>query len=237
MSGRRRHDEEHEEHENHERWLVSYADMMTLLFALFVVLYSISSLNKSKIDAFASSMTKQKEVGQPMITTPEPIVDPVEPKPGNPITRAQLEKLKKELQDALNKAGVAKGAKLVIDAKGLEISLTDGVLYNQGEADLLPNGRKVLEVIGPRLQGFDNTIAVEGHTDNTPVNTPRYPDNWELSSSRANSVVRFFLSTDHIAASRLQASGFADTRPIAKNDNPAHMAANRRVVVLISAPL
>src|SRR3954467_15282460 len=100
---RKRH-EEHEEHENHERWLVSYADMMTLLFALFVVLYAISSLNKSKIDAFASSVTKQKAIGQPAITTPMPVKDIVEPKPGDPMTRAQLEKLKEELEKALARA-------------------------------------------------------------------------------------------------------------------------------------
>ena len=228
--------EEHEEHENHERWLISYADMMTLLFALFVVLYAISSLNKSKIDAFASSVTKNKAIGQPMITTPEPIKDPVEPKPGNPVTRAELEKLKKDLEDALARAGVSKGAKLQIDARGLEISLTDGDLYDEGKADLLPNGRKVLTVIAPRLKSFDNPVTVEGHTDDTPIRNSRYPDNWELSSARANTVVRFFLSGYHMDPERLQASGFADTRPLVPNNTPAHKATNRRVVVLISAP-
>jgi chemotaxis protein MotB len=228
--------EEHEEHENHERWLVSYADMMTLLFALFVVLYAISSLNKSKIDAFASSMTKNKAIGQPMITTPEPVKDPVTPKPGNPITRAQLEKLKKELEQALARAGVSKGAKLEIDSKGLEISLTDGVLYDSGKADLLPNGVKILSVVGPKLKTFDNPVTVEGHTDNNPISNSRYIDNWELSSGRANTVVRFFLGHYHLDPERLQASGFADTRPLVPNDTPAHKATNRRVVVLISAP-
>jgi chemotaxis protein MotB len=229
--------EEHEEHENHERWLVSYADMMTLLFALFVVLYAISSLNKSKIDAFASSVTKQKAIGQPMITTPNPIKDIVEPKPGDPITRAQLEKLKKDLEQALARAGVSKGAKLQIDAKGLEISLTDGVLYDSGKADLLPNGVKILDVVGPRLRNFNNAVTVEGHTDNTPISSSRYPDNWELSSARANTVVRFFLGRDHVAPDRLQASGFADTRPLVPNDTPVHKAINRRVVVTIDAPI
>lgn len=232
---RKRH-EEHEEHENHERWLVSYADMMTLLFALFVVLYAISSLNKSKIEAFASSMTKNKAIGQPAITTPMPIKDPVEPKPGNPVTRAQLEKLKKELEAALARAGVSKGAKLEIDAKGLEVSLTDGVLYDSGQAVLLPNGVKILQVIGPKLTTFDNPIMVEGHTDNTPIQNSRYPDNWELSSARANTVVRFFLSKYHLDPVRMQASGFADTHPLVPNDTPAHKSQNRRVVVTIVSP-
>jgi chemotaxis protein MotB len=231
----RRH-EDHEEHENHERWLVSYADMMTLLFALFVVLYAISSLNKSKIDAFASSMTKQKAVGQPMITTTNPIKDPVDPKPGQPIDRAQLDKLKKELEAALARAGVSKGAKIEIDAKGLEVSLTDGVLYDEGKAVLLPNGVKILQVIGPKLSTINNPIMVEGHTDNTPIKNSRYPDNWELSSARANTVVRFFLSRYHLDPVRMQASGFADTHPLVPNDTPAHKAENRRVVVTIVAP-
>jgi chemotaxis protein MotB len=234
VSRKHRH-EEHEEHENHERWLISYADMMTLLFALFVVLYAISSLNKSKIDAFASSLTKQKAVGQPMITTTNPIMDPVEPKPGQPVTRAQLEKLKEELEKALARAGVSKGAKVQIDAKGLEVSLTDGVLYDSGEAILRPNGVKVLQAIAPKLASFDYPVTVEGHTDNQPIRNPQYEDNWALSSARANTVVRFFLARYRFDPERLQASGFADTRPLVPNDTPVHQATNRRVVVLIAA--
>lgn len=232
---KRRH-EEHEEHENHERWLVSYADMMTLLFALFVVLFAISSLNKSKIEAFASSMTKNKAIGQPAITTPMPIEDPVEPTPGNPVTRAQLEKLKAELEKALARAGVSKGAKVEIDARGLEVSLTDGVLYDSGQAVLLPNGVKILQAIAPKLATFSNPVTVEGHTDNQPIRTPQFEDNWALSSARANTVVRFFLSKYRLDPERLQASGFADTRPLVPNDTPEHQATNRRVVVLIAAP-
>src|ERR1700709_2056412 len=132
-------------------------------------LYAISSLNKSKIDAFASSLTKQKAIGQPMITTTNPIKDPVEPKPGQPVTRAQLEKLKKELEAALAHAGVSKGAKLQIDAKGLEVSLTDGVLYDSGQAVLLPNGVKILQVIGPKLRPFHKPGDLEAPTDKNPI--------------------------------------------------------------------
>src|ERR1700709_1704869 len=194
--------------------------MMTLLFALFVVLFAISSLNKSKIEAFASSMTKNKAIGQPAITTPMPIEDPVDPKPGNPVTRAQLEKLKEDLEKALARAGVSKGAKIQIDAKGLEISLTDGVLYESGEAVLLPHGVKILQAIGPRLATFDNPGTVDGTTDNKPIRNSRYPDNWELSSARANTVGRFFLAGSPLAPERMQASGFADTHPLVRNDSP-----------------
>jgi chemotaxis protein MotB len=100
---------------------------------------------------------------------------------------------------------------------------------------LLPGGQRVLDVIGPRLTKYNDQIQVEGHTDNQPISNSRFPDNWELSTARANSVVRFFLVYDHIAATRLSATGYADSRPKAPNDTPAHRAENRRVVVLISA--
>ncbi|MDQ1673577.1 MAG: chemotaxis protein MotB, partial [Frankiaceae bacterium] len=152
------------------------------------------------------------------------------------VTRAQLEKLKEDLEKALARAGVSKGAKIQIDAKGLEISLTDGVLYNSGEAILLPNGVKILDVVGPRMRTFDNPVTVEGHTDNAPISSDRYADNWELSSARANTVVRFFLGKYHLDPDRLTSSGFADTRPVVPNDSDEHRATNRRVVVTISAP-
>jgi chemotaxis protein MotB len=236
MSHDRRKHEDHEEHENHERYLVTYADMLTLLLALFIVLYSMSMLNKSKYEAFQSSFKNHKATGQPDITQPNPQKTEVPPKPRPAaITQAELQKLKQDLSGALAKAHLEKAAQLSINSQGLSVSLTDGVLFNSGQAVLLPGGQQVLNVIGPRLTKYHDEIEVEGHTDNQPISNSRYPDNWELSTARANSVVRFFLTRDGIAAGRLRATGFADSRPKAPNDTPAHRAENRRVVVLISA--
>src|SRR4051794_30923676 len=223
MSHDRRKHEEHEEHENHERYLVTYADMLTLLLALFIVLYSMSMLNKSKFEAFQSSFKNHKATGQPDITQPNPQKTEVPPKPQPAaITQAQLEKLKQDLSGALAKAHLQNAAQMTIDSKGLSVSLTDGVLFNSGQAELLTGGKQVLEVIGPRLRKYNDQIQVEGHTDNQPISNSRYPDNWELSTARANSVVRFFLVSDRIAATRLSATGYADSRPKAANDTPAH---------------
>jgi chemotaxis protein MotB len=237
MAHDRRKQEDHEEHENLERYLVTYADMLTLLLALFIVLYSMSMLNKSKFEAFQSSFKKNKATGQPELTQPNPIRTPAPPKPQPPatITAAQMEKLKEDLTQALAKAHLQNAAQLSINKDGLSVSLTDGVLFDSGQADLLAGGVRVLEVIGPRLTKFNNLIHVEGHTDNQPISNSRYADNWDLSSARAMSVVRYFLWNDHIAGDRLDGTGYADTRPKVANDTPAHRAVNRRVVVLIRA--
>jgi chemotaxis protein MotB len=237
MAHKKSHDEE--EHENHERYLVTYADMLTLLLALFIVLYAMSSLNKSKYEAFQASFSKKKVTGQPDLTQPNPQKMPVKPKPGHPvITNTGLMALKKDLQSALAAANLSKAADLSIDSNGLSISLTDGVLFNSGQADLLPDGLRVLNVISPKLadKKVGNDIKVEGHTDDVPIKPGgKYADNWELSGARANSVLRYFLVYFHIAPDRLSFQGFADTKPKVANTSEANRAENRRVVVLVQA--
>lgn len=236
MAHDRRKHEDHEEHENHERYLVTYADMLTLLLALFIVLYSMSMLNKSKFEAFQSSFKKNKATGQPDITQPNPQKTQVPPKPQPAaITQAQLQKLKKDLEGALAKAHLQKAADLTIDSNGLSVSLTDGVLFDSGKAVLLPGGVRVLQVIGPRLTKFSNPIFVRGYTDNVPISNSLYPDNWALSTARAGSVWRFFLLTDHISPDRLFSQGYGDSRPKVPNDTSTHRSENRRVEVLIKA--
>lgn len=232
---RRKH-EDHEEHENHERYLVTYADMLTLLLALFIVLYSMSMLNKSKFEAFQSSFKKNKATGQPDITQPNPQKTQVPPKPQPAaLSQAQLKKLEQDLEGALEKAHLQNAVQMSIDSQGLSVSLTDGVLFDSGQAKLLPGGVQVLQVIGPRLTKFSNPITVQGHTDNQPISNSLYPDNWALSDARSYSVWRFFHVTDHISPDRLSTQEFGDSEPKVPNDTPAHRAENRRVVVLIKA--
>lgn len=228
--------EEHEEHENHERYLVTYADMLTLLLALFIVLYAMSSLNKSKYEAFQASFSKKKVTGQPDLTQPNPQKMNVKPKPGHPvILNTGLVALKKDLQTALAQANLSKAAELSLDSTGLSISLTDGVLFTSGQDALLPDGVKVLQVISPRLKDVSYNIVVQGDTDNVPVSNAKFRNNWDLSTARANSVVIYFQDAYHIPGSRLQSVGFADSRPKVPNTSAANQAINRRVVVLVQA--
>lgn len=224
---------EEEEHENSERWLLTYADMITLLLALFIVLFSISVVNKSKLEALQKSLGVHPATGTPAVAAAAAEVPVPTPKP--PTVNPALEQLKEQLQKALTAAGLATAAAMTIDANGLSVQLTDGVLFDSGQAVLLPSGIKVLAVIGPIIAQKANPVIVQGHTDNRIIATALYPTNWELSTARATSVLRYLLNTDRIAPTRLSATGYADTRPLVPNDTDAHRARNRRVTVLITA--
>jgi chemotaxis protein MotB len=244
MSDRRKHDGGHEEeHENHERWLLTYADMITLLMALFIVMYAISSLNKSKFEAFQSSLSQNKATGQPEITAPNPLKQPVEPKPGNPVVgqnedpilgEDQLKALKALLESDLAKAGMSGAAQLSIDSRGLAIVLTDGVLFDSAQIDLLTGGQKVLRVIAPRLKHFKNAMVIEGHTDNRPISVGVIRSNWYLSLLRAASVLDYLRQLG-VPEDQITPTGKGDSKPKVPNDTDAHRAQNRRVVVLIKA--
>lgn len=235
---KKKHAEHDEEHENSERWLLTYADMITLLMALFIVLYSMSVLNKSKFEAFQSSLKQSKNTGQPDIKPPAPKpTDKPQPPEPNTVSHGELEHLKQALIVALKKVHEEKAATLVIDDRGLAIKLTSGVLFDSGQSILLPEGARVMDALGPELSKIGNNMTIEGHTDNQPINTGPYPTNWELSTSRATTVLRRLLDEYHLTPSHLQANGFADTRPDADNSTVAGRAKNRRVVLLVQAPV
>ena len=224
------------EHDNSERWLLTYADMITLLLALFIVLYSISVVNKSKFEAFQSSLHQHKATGQPDLAhpAPHPTTTPVPPKV---VQHQDLKELQQQLHEALVKSHLTNAAKLQINSQGLEVQLTDGVLFHTAQATLLPAGIQVLQAIGPVIAAHANPIEVRGYTDNVVIATAQYPTNWELSTARATSVLRYLLDTFALAPARLSATGYADTHPLVANDTPGHRARNRRVVVEFVAPL
>jgi chemotaxis protein MotB len=224
---------EDEEHENSERWLLTYADMITLLLALFIVLFSISVVNKSKLEALQKSLGVHPATGVPDYGQPPktPGVTPVALATPN----AGLEALKEQLEKALADAGLAKSATFTVDQFGLSVQLTDGVLFDSAKATLLPGGIQVLAVIGPIIAKKTNAISIQGHTDDKIIATAQYPTNWELSTARATSVLRYLLAADKIAPARLSATGYADTHPLVPNTNDANRARNRRVTVLIAA--
>jgi chemotaxis protein MotB len=122
-----------------------------------------------------------------------------------------------------------------IDERGLIIHVKENAFFQSGQADLTPAAQSALDAIAEVIQGIDNFIRVEGHTDNVPINTVLFPSNWELSTARATQVVRYFLSKYNFAADRISVSGYAEYRPIAPNDTPENRARNRRVDIVILA--
>ena len=274
-AGRRRVvEEDHEEgHENSERWLLSYADMITLLMALFIVLFAISQVDQAKLIALSNgldqyfgepaSKTSSTGIldGSPQAAvdghaaTPNPSAtgDPVIPRPGGSTAqaaaqaaaraagRAQAARQREDLAAVQRRISASLAAKGLTGAvqfeqrdNGLVVNVvTDRVLFELGEASLRPEGRKVLDAVAPALRGLPNALTVEGHTDNVPV-SGRYASNWELSTERATTVLRYLL-TRGIPGAQVSAAGYADQRPLSSNASAAGRARNRRVAIVVHA--
>jgi len=226
----------HEEHENHERWLVSYADFITLLFAFFVVMYSVSSVNEGKFrvlsESLVSSFTNNKPVGElSLVNLPiqksKQIQVTEEQKPNDNI-RSYL-----KVANAITAAKVPQGVKITSTERGLNIRINDEALFSSGSASMNPQIQEFIDLIASLVKDLPNLIAVEGHTDNQPIHSAAFPSNWDLSTSRANSLIRYLTEHHQLAANRFSSTGYAGTRPVESNDTPDGQAANRRVELIV----
>ena len=244
MARRRR----EEEHENHERWLVSYADYITLLFAFFVVMYAISSVNEGKYKVLSNSLvnafknTTAQPGGQPIAVIQGAPLLPVKPvaKPDKAVDQKKVEQRQKmknmadDIKNALQPLIAQGKVKLLETSRGVTIEINDSVLFPAGQAKLEPASMSAMLAIAQVLAASDFPITIEGHTDNVPIATPQFPSNWELSAMRATTVLRLF-NDGGVGAERLTAIGYGETRPVDTNTTPEGRARNRRVSVLIDS--
>ena len=255
----RRRSKHREEEQGDERWLLTYADMITLLMALFMVLFSISAVNKSKFEVLSESLEEafsgkvlpggqaikqsgsSTETKNPTPKPPIPAVQPILEKLEEQSRRssAQTEqddfkRLKRQIDDYARRQGLQKQVETRIARRGLVIRLlTDRVLFDSGRADLKPASRPVLDRVARLLRvGRARPIMVEGHTDNVPLHGGRFPTNWELSTARAARVVRF-LAEDGVAMRRLGATGYGWLHPISTNRTADGRSRNRRVEIVL----
>ncbi len=222
--------------ENHERWLITYADMITLLMVFFIVLYAGSLSDSKKFGALASSLTQAFNVdlmqGGPATTGDTGGGDLASIIQG---MRRDAELLQKQFE-ALQAPGIGRGGvEVTVTQEGMLISMYGNVLFDSGKANLSDDAIPVLDQVIALVQRSNYNVRVEGHTDNVPIETLLYPTNWELSTARATAVVRH-LAEQGVAANRLQAVGYADTRPLVANDTREHRARNRRVDIQILLP-
>lgn len=237
-----------EEHENHERWLVSYADFITLLFAFFVVMYAISSVNEGKYRILSNSLgiafsgvKQQAPVSRNPVESTRQIVPPL-PLPSranDPAVKREKARMTSIARDILKAMAplISQGKVRVTQTnRGVSVEINASVLFAPGEAKLSEQSEKALRAVAQVLTRVDNSIQVEGHTDNVPINTTMFPSNWELSAVRASSVVRLFLESG-IAEKRMVAMGHAANEPVASNDNPEGRLRNRRVQLMILSGL
>lgn len=256
-SGRRKRGGHHEEHPD-ERWLLTYADMITLLTALFIVLWSISSVNNSKLDIL--KQTLQDAFDGAVVTGGKAAMDngaSMDPNVPAPIQASassakssesaaeseveaaareeeELEKLKERVEAAARREGVEEMVRTDVTGQGLRVRLlTDRVLFDSGHAELKPGGAKLIDAMAAVLRTApDRRIRVDGHTDSVPLRGGPYTDNWGLSAARSTAVVRR-LQQDGFNGRRLAAGGHADNRPVASNKTNRGRAQNRRVEILL----
>jgi chemotaxis protein MotB len=243
--------EEEPEHEDSERWLLTYADMITLLLALFIVMFAMSSVNATKFQSLQQSLSDAfdgKILGGESISHTGGSVQATEPRPevaatllepmtqSTPASQAEqtdFRKLKAEIDKLVAEQGLTDKVQTAIEKRGLAVKvLTDGLLFESGTADVNAAAKPLLTKIGVILShGQAHPVRVEGHTDDVPI-SGRYPSNWELASSRAAGVVRVLLGTP-LKSSPFEAVGRAALDPIASNDTERGRARNRRVEIVL----
>lgn len=235
------------EHDNHDRWLISYADFVTLLFAFFVVMYSISSLNESKYKIFSDSLSIA------FSNRTNEAADTVVPNEPTVLLRAlvdrrtaRLGEQQRKIQERMNQlaSGLSKVMSPLIKQgmvnvnpvrRGVVLDISASSLFKTGEAILQPESLPVLLEVAKVLGTEELPIEVEGHTDDIPISTLQFPSNWELSSARASSVVRKLIENG-VAENQLSVVGLASTHPLVPNDTPENRARNRRVTITILSP-
>lgn len=225
----------HEEHANHERWLVSYADFITLLFAFFTSMYAISSVNEGKFRVLSESLSV---AFNPSLFTSSKVMDGprfVKEQRSHEVQAASSMSSNnyQKIQSALKKLETDKRLALVVDEQRITIRLTESSLFEGGTDRLLPEATEVLDEIAVVLKDLPNSLRVEGHTDNIPVRTAQYPSNWDLSSARAIRILKYFFEVHGFDPSKLSAAGYGEFRPVETNDTPSGRAKNRRVDIMV----
>jgi chemotaxis protein MotB len=213
-----------------DRWLVSYADFITLLFAFFVVMYAISQINEGKyrllsdalLQAFKPESAQQRPPADDARNPRSPVQSP----------EAQLQNVARDLVNSLGDLIQGGQVRVTESGLGIAVEINASLLFDSASAELAPAAAPTLVALARVLAPLPNDIQVEGHTDNTPIATAQFPSNWELSAARASSVVRLF-NANGVASVRLVAVGYADTRNIAVNETVEGRSRNRRVTVLI----
>ncbi len=218
------------------RWLLTYADMITLLMAFFILMYSMSIINLAKFKEVAISIRSgfggSLEGGSGLLTHPT----------GQRTIRGErfpeesrsIAEVADQLEQYIKERDLTESMRTVIEERGLVISISsDNMLFPIGSARLRPDAEEILHEIAGIIKSVSNKILVEGHTCDLPINTLEFPSNWELSAARSSRVIRYLIEEYDISPKRLAAAGYADTKPVAPNISEVNRRLNRRVNIVI----
>jgi chemotaxis protein MotB len=225
--------------ENHERWLITYADLITLLLVFFIVLYAGSQEDSHKFAILAQGLrsafnnpSNSGGGGQSAVFLGSGSTN----QGGYSQQEIDFKAIQTMLQQITAQQGL-NGAVHVQDAQNeIDIDLTSDLLFPSGGADLRPEAKPALDAVAQSLQGKPNQIRIEGHTDNIPINTVQFNSNWELSAARATAVLRYLVEIDGLPSQQLYAAAYGDTHPVADNSTPDGRAQNRRAEIVVLYP-
>ncbi len=233
---------------NHERWLVSYGDLLTLLFAVFVVLYAMSHSDKKKLEEVQTSMResfgyfkgssgnspsliKSGSIG--IIPDLKPMLIPERLR--SYANSSDYRKIKTSIDDYLVKTGNIEKIRVKLSKRGVVISLKEAGVFDSGSAALKIESLPILTRIAETLNHYDNIFRIEGHTDNVPIQSVEFRSNWELSIARALNVVHFLTESGGISPDSISATGYGEYRPATNNETQEGKARNRRVDIVVLA--
>lgn len=244
----------HDEHVD-ETWLIPYADLLTLLLALFIVLFAMSQVDERKASQLSHSLRVAFQGGAGVLHFENPIqpLIPVSDKDkasvtssnnvSEPVTEAnrkyqeetlQLTELAKRLNQYMDQNNLKGALMTEVSEQGLKITIEEKALFNSGKAEMLPEAKKLAKQISSLLEEVPSReITISGHTDNLPIKTREFKSNWELSSARANNFLHVVLENEQLDKSNFKTAGYAENRPITDNSTSEGRAKNRRVEVLI----
>lgn len=214
-------------------WMTTFSDLMTLLLTFFILLFSMSSISEEKFrslsQSLASSFSGGEGILEGVIIPPENGVEPVNPDALDP---ALLEMYNKVTQ-FIEKHDLGDSVAITADENGIYVNLNNAILFGKESASITREGKKVLRSIADLLNEIGNNVVIEGHTDNIPNAYGQYPTNWELSTTRAVSVLRYLSEEEKVNPMRLSAVGYGEYRPLVPNDTAENRAKNRRVNIVV----
>lgn len=232
--GRKKREEEHKA--GAPEWMATYADTVTLLLCFFVLLFASSSVDSQKYQAVVQSLSGALGVLDSGTTVSlAPLINnyPSDNPTDSPSESEELLEMQAEIQKVLEDSKLDGQVKLEINERGLLIRFLENVLFDSGKDNLTPQAMQIIDRVSEILKDTPKKILVEGHTDNIPISTYKFPSNWELSTTRAVNVVKYMIDHNGIAAVRLSAAGYADQHPISENTSIEGRKNNRRVDMVI----
>lgn len=209
-------------------WMTTYADMVTNLLALFVLLYAFSVLDVERFQtiltsfqAYAGVLDNGQLVGEQELETPTPMLNP------------KQRDVAQQLGGFVEKQGLSADVEVIPTPEGVVLRINDEVMFASGQAELRPSAKQILKNLVSLLEQYPYPLRIEGHTDSVPINNAQFPSNWELSVYRASRVVRYLEEISSIPSERLSAVGYGEHRPVAPNDTPKNRQRNRRVDIIV----